>query len=86
MTYEQISVKLPKELLQRLDDISKKSFKKRSELIREGIVEFTRKEAERAGSVQAGSSRDPLYNILEKPVTSGSVTDSSKEIDEVVFG
>lgn len=40
MTYNQISLKLPKEILQRLDMEAKSRYKKRSEMIREAIFSY----------------------------------------------
>ena len=40
MTYKQISLKLPDEILNRVDVIAKNRYKKRSEIIREAILSY----------------------------------------------
>ncbi|MEA3254261.1 MAG: ribbon-helix-helix domain-containing protein [Candidatus Altiarchaeota archaeon] len=40
MTYKQISLKLPEEILDRVDMVAKSRYKKRSEVIREAVLAY----------------------------------------------
>jgi len=77
MTYKQISLKLPDEILEKVDRIAKSRYKKRSEVIREAILSYTGTETYREKETQ---TREPLIDLLENPSEKGPRTNCVKEI------
>lgn len=77
ITYKQISLRLPKEILDRLDIVAKSRYKKRSEVIREAILTYIglykRKPMEKTG--------DELLKKWMKSVVDMGPTNAAEEHD-----
>jgi predicted transcriptional regulator len=78
MKYTQISLKLPEEVLDKVDSVAKKSYKKRSEIIREAVVAYVA--AGRGNKKNSGD--DLLKKWMTRSVDMGP-TDAVKEHDTV---
>ena len=77
MTYKQISLKLPEEILDRVDTVAKSRYKKRSEVIREAVLAYIslykQKSIEREG--------DALLRKWMKNVVDIGPTNAAREHD-----
>jgi predicted transcriptional regulator len=78
MRYTQISLKLPEEVLDKVDSVAKNSYKKRSEIIREAVVAYVA--AGRSKGKKSGD--DLLRDWMARSVDMGP-TDAVKEHDAV---
>jgi predicted transcriptional regulator len=79
MKYTQISLKLPEEVLDKVDSVAKNSYKKRSEIIREAVVAYV---AAGRGNKGKKSGDDLLKDWMARSVDMGP-TDAVKEHDTV---
>lgn len=77
MTYKQISLKLPEEILSKVDMVAKSRYKKRSEVIREAVLVYIslykQKSIEKEG--------DALLRKWMKNVVDIGPTDAAREHD-----
>ncbi len=78
MKYTQISLKLPEEVLGKVDSVAKSKYKKRSEIIREAVVAYVA--ADRRGKNKSG---DELLKDWMALSTDMGPTDAAKEHDTV---
>jgi metal-responsive CopG/Arc/MetJ family transcriptional regulator len=79
MKYTQISLKLPEEVLDKVDSVAKNKYKKRSEIMREALVEYVAVHNE-AEKVLSGKERIKKLRSLMADI---GPTHAAKEHDTV---
>jgi metal-responsive CopG/Arc/MetJ family transcriptional regulator len=73
MNTQTLNIALPEELVKKVDDLAKKEFRNRSELIREALRSY----------IERKSAWDQIYSLGEKAAKKMGIT-SEEEINKIV--